>query len=157
MLCFTPTFSLQGTCKHTQPCQMGMVSHALNQIVSMVVPAICAPGPACTHCARPVQLLARPQSDLAWLPDRPLNGFPVLLRELVICSTADAGLPCHIAASLTPTLGASFALSSLDCTVALQQCPQRPDFQLACMLLLATVSGVLSPLASQSHSAATSG
>ena len=40
-------------------------------------------------------------------------------------------------------------------TVALHQCPQRRHLQAALMLLHAvTVSGVLSPLASQSHSAA---
>ena len=43
-------------------------------------------------------------------------------------------------------------------TVALHLCPQRPHLQAALVLLVAaTVSGVLSPLRSQSHSAATSG
>ena len=54
--------------------------------------------------------------------------------------------------------GHPFPCRALDLTVALQLCPQRSHLQAASMLLPAvTFSGVLSPLASQSHSAATSG
>ena len=42
-----------GTCRHTQPCQMGTVSQFHFLCNHSVMSATCAPGPACTCLARP--------------------------------------------------------------------------------------------------------
>ena len=73
------------------------------------------------------------------------------LYRVVIPAMTDTAVP-HSGHPVPPV---PLALSP---TTALQLVPQRAHLQAALiMLLAATVSDVLSPLASQSHSAATSG
>ena len=102
-----------GSCRHTQPCQLGRRIHSPVEHVHATV-VFCLPS---VHQAQlalvvldPMHLPAGSQCDVVRAPAMPQSSFPVPLSQQMWCFTAEAGLPCLTAASLTPTLRASSPL-----------------------------------------------